>query len=166
MLHFLIPENLKSYYIEYSMIFQFNRYYFLPNWKKTLYSPKESSLELTNVGPLGLNGFLYIVLLFRIFHPYVSWSLFGGWWAYFWVKNWLFQSCFKIVWALFLDLKCPCLGVVSAQKYFWWPSKVWFFDKILASVSLSFWPVLTIFGVEKIIFWTLSRLFCSCLEMV
>ena len=90
----------------------------------------------------------------------------GGWWAYFWVKNWLFQSCFKIVWALFLDLKCPCLGVVSAQKYFWWPSKVWFFDKILASVSLSFWPVLTIFGVEKIIFWTLSRLFCSCLEMV
>ena len=74
MLHFLIPENLKSYYIEYSMIFQFYRYYFLPNWKKTLYSPKESSLELTNVGSLGLNGFIYIVLLFRIFYPYVSWS--------------------------------------------------------------------------------------------
>ena len=42
------------------------------------YSPKESSLELTIVGPLALNGFLHNGLLFRIFHPYVSWSLFGG----------------------------------------------------------------------------------------
>ena len=43
-----------------------------------IYSPKESSFELTIVGPLGLNGFLHLALLFRIFHPYVSWSLFGG----------------------------------------------------------------------------------------
>ena len=52
-----------------------------------IYSPKESSLELTILGPFGLNGFLYLSLLFRIFQPYVSWSLFGGGgWAYFCVK--------------------------------------------------------------------------------
>ena len=51
------------------------------------YSLKESSLKLPILGPFGLNGFLYLGLLFRIFQPYVSWSLFGGGgWAYFWVK--------------------------------------------------------------------------------
>ena len=40
------------------------------------YSPNESSLELTLVGPLGLNGFLHLGLLLRIFHPYETWTLF------------------------------------------------------------------------------------------
>ena len=81
-----------------------------------VYSPKESSLELTIVGPLGLNGFLHLGLLFPkgeflrthrvgplglngflhlgllygIFHPYEPWPLFSGWvgggGAYFLVK--------------------------------------------------------------------------------
>ena len=43
------------------------------------------------MGPLGLNGFLHLGLLFEIFHPYESGTLFGGgvvvvgggWWGVF-----------------------------------------------------------------------------------
>ena len=52
----------------------------IPKIQNCNYSPNESSLELTLVGPLCLNGFLHLGLLFRIVHPYVSWPLFSvGW---------------------------------------------------------------------------------------
>ena len=64
------------------------------------------------------------------------WWVVGGWWAYFWVNFWLFSklfgSCFKIVWALFLDSESPYLRVLSAQKKIWWQPKSRF--------SLKFWP--------------------------
>ena len=44
-----------------------------------IYSPKESSFELTIVGPLGLNGFLHLGLLFGFFHPCEPCKLFSGW---------------------------------------------------------------------------------------
>ena len=52
--------------------------------------PKGEFLRTHRVGPLGLNGFLHLVLFFGIFHPYELWPLFSGWWvvggAYFLVK--------------------------------------------------------------------------------
>lgn len=46
---------------------------------KSIYSPEESSFELTLMGPLGLNEFRHLGLLFGIFHPYESLPLFSGW---------------------------------------------------------------------------------------
>ena len=40
--------------------------------------PKGEFLRTHRVGPLGLNGFLHLGLLFEIFQPYESWPLFGG----------------------------------------------------------------------------------------
>ena len=68
-----------------------------------VYSSKESSLELALVGPLGLNGFLSLVLLVLIFHPYESWPLFSGWW---WVMGW---GVFLVKFLLFPNLFRSCL---------------------------------------------------------
>ena len=43
--------------------------------------PKGEFLRTHRVGPLGLNGFLHLGLLFGFFHPYESWPLFSGWWV-------------------------------------------------------------------------------------
>ena len=62
--------------------------------------PKGEFLRTHRVGPLGLNGFLHLVLFFRIFHPYEPWPLFSGWWVggrIFW-SNFDF---FKVDWKLF-----------------------------------------------------------------
>ena len=41
---------------------------------------KGDFLRTHRVGPLGLNGFHHLGLLFGFFHPYESWPLFSGWW--------------------------------------------------------------------------------------
>ena len=72
-------------------------------------SPKESSLELTIVGPLGLNGFLHLGLLFGIFHPtnrglYLVGGVVGGWEVVgriFGSNFDFFQSCLEVVLKLF-----------------------------------------------------------------
>ena len=59
------------------------------------------------MGPLGLNGFLHLVLLFGIFHPYESWPLFsgggGGGGRIFWTNFDFFLSCLEVVLKLFGD---------------------------------------------------------------
>ena len=41
--------------------------------------PKGEFLRTHCVGPIGLNGFLHLGLLFGFFHPYEPWPLFSGW---------------------------------------------------------------------------------------
>ena len=103
---------------------------FLLAFNQLFYSPEESSLELTIEGPLSLNGFLHLGLLFVIFSPLRILAFFlvvvvvvvGGGGLYFLVRfgffSKLFRSCFKIVWALFLDLEGPYLRAVSTQFFF------------------------------------------------
>ena len=119
--------------------------------------PKGEFLRTHRVGPLGLNGFLHLVLFFRIFHPYEPWPLFSGWWvvggwAYFLVKFWLFSklfgSCFKIVWALFLDSEGPYFRVVSAQKKYSRPPKSTFLGEIL-TIFQNWYPWFDHFGGQK-----------------
>ena len=133
--------------------------------------PKGEFLRTHRVGPLGLNGFLHLVLFFGIFHPYEPWPLFSGWWvvggwAYFWVKFWLFSklfgSCFKIVWALFLDSEGPYLRVVSTQNIIWWPPKSRFLGEIYAIFSKLVPVIWPFWGPKKSFFW----LFESCFGVV
>ena len=48
-------------------------------YKHTYLFPKGEFLRTHRVGPLGLNGFLHLGLLFGFFHPYESWPLLSGW---------------------------------------------------------------------------------------
>ena len=114
------------------------------------------------------------------FHPSESWPLFSGWvvvggggGAYFLVKFWLFSklfgSCFKIVWALFLDSEGPYLRVVSTQilfgdhqnRHFW--VKFWPFFQ-------NWYPWFGHFGVQKSRFFDFLKvgleLFRSCLGII
>ena len=79
--------------------------FFTPTFRG-LYSPKESSLELTIVGPLGLSGSLHLGLFLKFSPPYEPWPLFSGWWGVgggritsenFYVSKIVFLSFFKQV---------------------------------------------------------------------
>ena len=77
-----------------------------------------------------------------------------------------FQSCFKIVWALFLDSEGPYLRVVSAQKKISRPPKSTFLGEILAIFSKlvpviwPFWgPKKSFFGLFESCFGDVQKLF-------
>ena len=88
-------ETLVSSYV------RFRTSSLLTNLITTLF-PKGEFLRTHRVGPLGLNGFLHLVLFFGIFHPYEPWPLFSGWvgggWGVFLGQILTF---FKVVWKLF-----------------------------------------------------------------
>ena len=112
-----------------------------------IYSPKESSLELTVWVPLVRMLSLPCFIVLDFFTPTFRglYLVGGGWWVVvvgvrvFWVKFWLFSklfgSCFKIVWALFLDSEGPYLRVASTQNIIWWPPKSRFLGEIYAIFS-------------------------------
>ena len=145
------------------------------NWN--FYSPKESSLELTVWVPLVWMAFFTLFYFLEFFTPtnrglYLvgGWCVVGGGGAYFLVKFWLFSklfgSCFKIVWALFLDSEGPYLRVVSTQNIIWWPPKSRFLGEIyaifskLVPVIWPFWgPKKSFFGLFESWFGVVQKLF-------
>merc|ERR1711923_695267 len=97
----------------------------------------------------------------------------GGGGAYFLVKfllfSKLFGSCFKIVWALFLDSEGPYFRVVSSQKKISRPPKSTFLGEILAIFSKlvpviwPFWgPKKSFFGLFESCFGDVQKLFRHC----
>merc|ERR1711923_660868 len=97
----------------------------------------------------------------------------GGGGAYFLVKfllfSKLFGSCFKIVWALFLDSEGPHFRGVSAQKKISRPPKSTFLGEILAIFS-KLVPVIWPFWGPKSRFLDFLKvvleLFRSCLGII
>ena len=85
---------------------------FLIHTRYSIYSPKESALALSIVGPLGLSGSLFLGLLGLDFYHPTNRDLYlvGGWVgvAYFWVKI----VFFKVI----LELFSNCLGIVFELK--------------------------------------------------
>ena len=138
------------------------------------YSPKESLLSI--VGSPWLEWLSFPCFIgFSFFTPTNRglYLVVGGWWgggAYFLVEFWLFSklfgSCFKIVWALFLDSEGPYLRVVSTQNIIWWPPKSRFLGEIyaifskLVPVIWPFWgPKKSFFGLFESWFGDVQKLF-------
>ena len=130
--------------------------------------PKGEFLRTHRVGPLGLNGFLHLGLLFGFFHPYESWPLFSGWWwVWVWdVLPWKIFRCLKMVFfAQFFFKQVQLIGgtifffspnkAILELKNKKWTQKSTFFAKVATHV-------LTILGSKKSIF----GLFQSCLRVV
>ena len=155
-------------------IFQFETTFALRWFQAILevFIPQRRFVELTVWVPLFRVAIISLFYWFWFFHPYESWPLFSGWWvvvgggAYFLVKFWLFSklfgSCFKIVWALFLDSEGPYLRVVSTQNIIWWPPKSTFLGEILAIFSKLVPVIWPFWGPKKSFF----GLFESCFGVV
>ena len=141
--------------------------------------PKGEFLRTHRVGPLGLNGFLHLVLFFRIFHSYEPCPLFSGWWMVgggwwvggriFWSNFDFFQSCLEVVLKLFGHCfwtqrahTCVYIDpknflVTTNIEIFWWK-----FGNFFKTGTRDF----TILGAKKVVFWTFCKLFWGCSEVV
>ena len=74
-----------------------------------------------------------------------------------------FQSCLGSVWALFSVLNDQLLGVFTALKVLYMTPEIEILGQNFAHFDRFEGSFLTILGIEKVVFWTFSKLFWTCL---